>query len=85
MRYELGQEIFNNVVSATSKGSVQPAHTSSLIKALARRLNIFESAQVNAILLENHISVRKAAKIRNRYNQVPHLTQDITWEYNITQ
>ena len=24
--------------------------------------------------------VRKAAKIRNRYNQVPHLTQDTTWE-----
>ena len=23
---------------------------------------------------------RKAAKIRNRYNQVPHLTQDTTWE-----
>ena len=26
------------------------------------------------------IKVRKAAKIRNRYNQVPHLTQDTTWE-----
>ena len=24
--------------------------------------------------------VRKAAKIRNRYNQVQHLTQDTTWE-----
>ena len=24
--------------------------------------------------------VKKAAKIRNRYNQVPHLTQDTTWE-----
>ena len=24
--------------------------------------------------------VRKKAKIRNRYNQVPHLTQDSTWE-----
>ena len=24
------------------------------------------------------------AKIRNRYNQVPHLTQDITWESNKT-
>ena len=23
---------------------------------------------------------RKMAKIRNQYNQVPHLTQDITWE-----
>ena len=26
------------------------------------------------------IKVRKAAKIRNQYNQVPHLTQDTTWE-----
>ena len=24
--------------------------------------------------------VRKAAKIRHRYNHVPHLTQDTTWE-----
>ena len=24
--------------------------------------------------------VRKTAKIRNQYNQVPHLTQDTTWE-----
>ena len=26
------------------------------------------------------IRVRKTAKIRNRYNQLPHLTQDTTWE-----
>ena len=26
--------------------------------------------------------VRKAAKIGNRYNQVPHLIQDTTWESN---
>ena len=26
--------------------------------------------------------VRKTAKIRKRYNQVPHLTQDSTWESN---
>ena len=29
--------------------------------------------------------VRKAAKIRNRYNQVPHLTKDTTWESDKTQ
>ena len=28
------------------------------------------------------IKVRKTAKIRKRYNQVPHLTQDTTWESN---
>ena len=31
------------------------------------------------------IKVRKMAKIRKRYNQVPHLTQDITWEINKKQ
>ena len=33
-------EISNNVVCATSKGSDQPAHTRSLIRAFAIRLNI---------------------------------------------
>ena len=28
---------------------------------------------------------KKAAKIRNRYNQVPHLAQDIIWESDKTQ
>ena len=27
-----------------------------------------------------YIQVRKTANIRKRYNQVPHLTQDTTWE-----
>ena len=38
--YEAVHEIFKNVVCATSKGSDQPAHTRSLIRAFARRLNI---------------------------------------------
>ena len=33
-------EISNNVVYATSKGSDQPAHMHSLIRAFASRLNI---------------------------------------------
>ena len=33
-------DISNNVVCATSKGSDQPAHTHSLIRALASRLSI---------------------------------------------
>ena len=37
---EPGPEISNNVVCATSKGSDQPAHTCSLIRAFASRLNI---------------------------------------------
>ena len=33
-------EVSNNVVCATSNGSDQPAHTCSLIRAFANRLNI---------------------------------------------
>ena len=36
--FEPGHEISNNEVCATSKGSDQPAHMRSLIRALARRL-----------------------------------------------
>ena len=38
--FEPQHEISNNVVCATSKGSDQPAHTRSLIRAFASRLNI---------------------------------------------
>ena len=37
---ELQHEISNNVVCATSNASDQPAHTRSLIRAFASRLNI---------------------------------------------
>ena len=37
---EPGHEISNNVVCETSEGSDQPAHTGSLIRAFADRLNI---------------------------------------------
>ena len=39
-RYEPRHDISNNVVCATSKGSDQPAHTRSLIRAYASRWNI---------------------------------------------
>ena len=38
--YEPQHEISNNVVCATSKASDQPAHTRSLVRAFACRLNI---------------------------------------------
>ena len=38
--YEPRHEISNNVVCVTSKASDQPAHTRSLIRAFASRLNI---------------------------------------------
>ena len=37
---EPGHEIFNNVVRESNKRSDQPAHTHSLIRAFASRLNI---------------------------------------------
>ena len=40
LTFEPVHEISNNVVSATSKASDQPAHTRSLIRAFASRLNI---------------------------------------------
>ena len=39
-KYEPWPEISNNVVCATSKGSDQPAHARSLIRAIASRLYI---------------------------------------------
>ena len=33
---------------------------------------------------KNFIKVRKAAKIRNRYNQIPFLTQHAIWESDKT-
>ena len=38
--YEPRHEISNNVICATIKGSDQPVHTRSLIRAFASRLNI---------------------------------------------
>ena len=38
--FEPVHEISNNVVCVTSKGSDQPAHTRSLIRAIACRLSI---------------------------------------------
>ena len=38
--FELVDKISNTVVCATNKGSDQPAHTHSLIRAFARRLNM---------------------------------------------
>ena len=40
LRYKPVHEISNNLVCATSKASDQPAHTRSLIRAFASRMNI---------------------------------------------
>ena len=45
-------------------------------KILSRALDIYR------LLLVLRLKARKMAKIRNRYNQAPHLTQDTTCESN---
>ena len=34
------------------------------------------------LTVTRHPKVRKTAKIRSRYNQVPHMSQDTKWESN---
>ena len=48
MRYEPRHEISNSVVCATSKGSDQPAHTRSLIRAFASRFYDYKATDQNA-------------------------------------
>ena len=47
--FESQHEISNNVICATSKGSVQPAHMRSLIRAFASRLYILLMLRTNSI------------------------------------
>ena len=51
-KYEPQHETLNHVVSVTSKGSDQPAHTHSLIRAFDSRLIFYESKLLNEHHLE---------------------------------
>ena len=51
-KYEPRHEISNNVVCGTSKGSDKPAHTRSLIRALASRLDY---SMIFNLLTEHHL------------------------------
>ena len=55
---------------------------SRLVEKLPQSFNKFGENFVDRFYRNK---VRKEAKIRNRYNQVPHMAQDITWESDITQ
>ena len=55
-------EVSNNVVCATSKASDQPAHTRSLIRAFASRLN--------KLLIEHHFGVSKLKRRLQRLVRV---------------
>ena len=63
----------------------EPAHEIVVLNALLGNEGLDKPAQIHsltrAFTARTHkvwmsMKVRKAAKIRNRYNQVPHLTQD---------
>ena len=41
---------------------------------------ILDAGKCIIVLVPDFIKVRKGTKIRNRYNQVPQVTQDTTWE-----
>ena len=56
MAFEPRQEIFSNVVCATSKASDQPAHTRSLIGAFTRKKRAYD------------ISIRANVKRRLEYS-----------------
>ena len=66
-------EISNNVVCVTSKASDQPAHTRSLIRAFASRI---ECSMIVKLLTEHHLeflSLKEAAQARlSLHVIVPH-------------
>ena len=41
--------------------------------------------EFSEFLVQGRIKASKGAKIRNRYNQVPHLTQDNNWKVTNSQ
>ena len=44
----------------------------------------YKRKYVHEVLLNRLVKVSKGAKIRNRYNQVPHLTQEKVWLGDLT-
>ena len=62
--YEPRHEISNNVVCATSKGSDQPAHTHSLIRAFASRLNILYVLSYGLNIIWSFLVENEAAQAR---------------------
>ena len=57
-------EISNNVVCATSKGSDQPAHMRSLIRAFASRLNILLLLGYCPIIIWDFYALKEAVQAR---------------------
>ena len=78
---------------ANNQGADQPAHLRSLISAFIIRflesmISILTTSEILNSLdtrFSETMKVSKGAKIRNRYNQVPHLTQDTNGKVTNTQ
>ena len=65
-------------VCAPREDSDHTAQMRSLTRAFARRCINSQRTKI----LSHDSEVREMAKIRKRYNQIPRLTQDTTWESN---
>ena len=55
-------------------------HSPSILYFLGKLEQAVNQYFVHILSLVTDSKVSKGAKIRNRYNQVPHLTQDTKWE-----
>ena len=67
------------VANNTKLSDVRKHYFLSLTVCMLGNFSCFCCRLVTFFII-NFFKVRNAAKIRNRYNQVPHLTQDTTWE-----
>ena len=63
-KYEPVHEISNNVECATSKASDQPAHTRSLIRAIASRLSILLLLSYWPNIIGSFYALKEAAQAR---------------------
>ena len=59
------------------KNETMPLH---LHQEIIYYLKVYQKIKKNLYHLLSTTKVSNGAKIRNRYNQVPHLTQDTKWE-----
>ena len=73
-------EISNNLVCATSKASDQPAHTRSLIRAFARRLNILSVK----LLTEHHLEYISLTGGCTGSSESTHLKMPHCWKSHVT-
>ena len=64
-------------------GADHPAVSYSCIMIVVR-MQQYEGFSRGCLYIK-YIKVKNAAKIRNPYNQAPHLTKDTTWESDKTQ